>query len=188
MLALVAPSYEREVGELKSKLFIDVFGNVLEIGPGTGVNDCFLAQADCVVGLEPNRYLLDRLPDQYERICGDAGALPFADESFHTVVCTLVLCSVPDLNLALSESKRVLKPGGQLVFLEHVLAPPGSATRFAQKAVKHPWRWCADGCHVDRDTGQALKQAGFQRVELQNIRLPFPVVGPHVVGVAYKSG
>jgi ubiquinone/menaquinone biosynthesis C-methylase UbiE len=118
---------------------------------------------------------------------GTAEALPAADASADAVVSTLVLCTVRDVPRALAEVRRVLRPGGRFVFVEHVLAPPRTRTRAVQRLVRPVWPLLADGCHPDRDIERAIRDAGFARVEVTRFRAPVPVIGPHVAGVAEEA-
>jgi ubiquinone/menaquinone biosynthesis C-methylase UbiE len=114
-----------------------------------------------------------------------AESLPFEDASFDTVVATLMLCSVRDQSRALAEVHRVLKPGGELRFFEHVRAR-GRVWSAFQQAIKPLWRIIADGCEPDRDTVAAIRRAGFELAMLENYGFgPYPV-RPHVMGVARR--
>src|SRR6185295_4957831 len=95
---------------------------------------------------------------------GTAERLPFPDQSADAVVASLVLCTVRDPAAALREVRRMLRPGGRFVFIEHVGGEPGSRTHRAQRLVKPLWRVLGDGCHPDRDTEAAIREAGFARV------------------------
>ena len=91
-----------------------------------------------------------------------------------------------DVPAALAEVKRVLKPGGRFAFVEHVAAPPHTRTRRVQNAVRPVWQVLGDGCQPNRDTAAAIRAAGFAHVEIKDMRLPFPVVGPHIAGFAVR--
>ena len=195
MLATGCARYDRAVEPLKRELLAPLRGRVLEIGPGAGANLPYYAAGVTWIGVEPNPYAHDRLRREAERRglraelrAGVAERLPVEDASVDAVVSTLVLCTVGDVPGALAEVRRVLRPGGRFVFIEHVAAPPGTRTRRVQRLVKPAWRVLADGCHPDRDTAAAIERAGFARVELRRLRVPVPVVGPHVAGVAFAAG
>jgi ubiquinone/menaquinone biosynthesis C-methylase UbiE len=115
-----------------------------------------------------------------------AEALPFADASFDVVVCTLVLCSVPDLSRALAEARRVLVPGGALVYIEHVADVERPDRLEWQKRLEPAWKWFAGGCHLARDTGGAIRAAGFriEREERESARKMMPLARRMIRGVA----
>lgn len=191
MLATGCARYDRSVEPLKRELLAPLRGRVLEIGPGAGANLPYYASGITWIGVEPNPYAHDALRREAERRglraelhAGVAERLPVGDASVDAVVSTLVLCTVPDVPGALAEVRRVLRPGGRFVFIEHVAAEPGTRTRRLQRLVKPAWRVLADGCHPDRDTAAAIERAGFTSVTLRRLRMPVPVVGPHVAGVA----
>jgi SAM-dependent methyltransferase len=191
MLSGTNRRYEVMVAEEKRALLSPLAGTVLEIGPGGGNNLPFLQPGVRWIGVEPNRFFHDRLRARGERLRIDvdvraatAEALPAADHSVDAVVSSLVLCSVRDPAETLREVRRVLRPGGRFVFVEHVAAAHGTALRFAQRAVRPVWRALSDGCHPDRDTGQLIEAAGFADVDLRRFRLPVPIMGPHIAGVA----
>jgi ubiquinone/menaquinone biosynthesis C-methylase UbiE len=186
--------YNRRVDERKRSLFSGLSGCVLEIGPGTGANLEYYPEEVLLTGLEPNPWMQKHLKekaDQFNRpiemLTGSAEDIPLEGESMNAVVSTLVLCSVTDLPQTLSEIKRVLKPGGSFLFIEHVAAREGTRLRTMQRWVKPLWRWMADGCHPDRETWKAIESAGFKDVELEHFRLSLPVVGPHIMGRAVKN-
>jgi ubiquinone/menaquinone biosynthesis C-methylase UbiE len=184
--------YESMVAGEKAVLLASVSGTVLEIGPGGGVNLGFLRREVRWIGVEPNPFFHDRLRDRAaclgldaEVKLGTAEALPVPDHSVDAVLGSLVLCSVRDPAAALREVRRVLRPGGRFVFLEHVAADTGSALRVAQRALCPIWSAFSDGCHPDRDTAARIAEAGFSRVDLRRFRLPIPIMGPHIAGAAW---
>lgn len=186
--------YERLVEARKEALLVDLRGTVVEIGPGTGPNLRYMPADARVVGLEPNRHMHPYLRSEARRLersidirHGRAESMALSDACADTVVSTLVLCSVESEDPALSEILRILKPGGRLVFLEHVAAPRGSWLRRVQRWVRPVWKTLGDGCRPDRDIGERIRAAGFQRVEMESFRLPLPVVSPHVAGTAWKA-
>jgi SAM-dependent methyltransferase len=167
-------------------------GTVLEIGAGTGLNlPHYPDGLDELVLTEPAALMsaridLSRAPDgvpaRLER--APAEQLPFADASFDTVVSTLVLCTVRDPQRALAEVARVLKPGGQLLFLEHVRAEAGWRRALQRRSVR-PWAAFADGCQCDRPTLQTIEaQMRIMSVESGSWRAMPAIVKPLVWGRA----
>ena len=193
-LARFNTRYENFVSPYKEQLLADVSGTVLEIGPGTGVNLRYLASGKVRwIGVEPNRFMepylqreADRLRMPVELRTGTADALPFADSSVDTVISTLVLCCVKSQQQALREVLRVLKPGGRLVFIEHVAASEGSQLRRRQDWVAPIWKRLGDGCHPNRETLAALEGVGFGSVRYERITAPLPIVSPQIAGTARK--
>lgn len=186
--------YNEKVDDRKRELFSGLSGQVLEIGPGTGANLKYYPEAISLTGLEPSPYMQDYLKDkarqtgrQIEIITGTAEDIPLTDENFDAVVSTLVLCSVDSLEKSLSEIKRVLRPSGRFLFMEHVAAPEGSILRSMQRWVKPLWKRMADGCHPDRETWKSIEHAGFDQVEIEHFRLSLPIVGPQIMGSAIKK-
>lgn len=194
MLARGNPGYEAQVRVHKSALFSSLGGNVVEIGPGGGMNLGFFQPDVRWIGIEPNPFFHPHLYDVANRLgrkidvrAGSAERLPIADGYADAVVSSLVLCSVRDLDRSLKEIRRVLRPGGRFVFVEHVAAPSGTRLRLAQRILWPLWSAVGDGCHPGRDTADALQGAGFARLELQRFHVPIPVIGPHIAGTAWKS-
>lgn len=162
-----------------------VRGRVLEIGAGEGENFGALHHDIDWIGLEPDaerrRELATRAREwghRSEPLDAVAEAIPLPDASVDAVVGTYVLCSVRDQGAALAEVRRVLKPGGRVVFVDHVVAPPHTLKRAVQRVVT-PFsaRFC-HGCHWDRDTGAALAAAGFAGDEVRMVRVPSFPFGP----------
>lgn len=120
-----------------------------------------------------------------------AGKLPLEDAAVDVVLSTLVLCSVPDVDAALSEVRRVLRPGGRFLFWEHVLAPEGRWRRLFQHVMTPAQRFFASDCRANRDLAASIRGAGFDSVELERFEPP-PEAGvpswirPHVRGTAVR--
>jgi SAM-dependent methyltransferase len=127
----------------------------------------------------------DFQPPGAELVEASADELPFEDSSFDTAVFTLVLCTVPDPQRALAEAARVLKPGGKLLFVEHVRAEEPGLARW-QDRLETPWRFLADGCHCNRDTIASIEASPFalERVERDELPKAPPLVRPLVRGTA----
>jgi SAM-dependent methyltransferase len=168
-------------------------GRVLEIGAGTGFNaPHYPGAVDELVVTEPARGLLRRaerraaeLGRPAEFVATGAERLPFEDDSFDTVVSTLVLCTVPEADRALGEIRRVLKPGGQFLFMEHVRSDDERLSRW-QDRLERPWRVVAMGCHPNRATLERIEAAGFEVEELRHGELPKvpPIARPLITGRA----
>ena len=118
-----------------------------------------------------------------------AEALPFDGASFDTVVCTFVLCTVPDPRRALAEVARVLRPGGRLLFLEHVRARDGTALGRFQDLVAPPHRRLGAGCHPNRRTGQLIEGSSLSVERLEHGRQPraLATVRPTIIGSARRE-
>ena len=183
------------MGRLRAGLLAKARGRTLEIGAGTGANvphypqqveELLLAEP-----FEPMRRRLERRLRQDEvsasTLDASAEAIPLEGESLDTVVSTLVLCTVDFPDLALAEIARVLRPGGSLLFIEHVRS---SAPRLArwQDRLETPWRHFAAGCRCNRDTIASIEAAGFATEhEDMQWKGPPPLVAPLVVGRAVKE-
>jgi ubiquinone/menaquinone biosynthesis C-methylase UbiE len=161
--AFLALGEHRGMAARRSALLADARGTVLEIGAGTGKNLAAYPAVDRLLLTEPAptmRGLLTRrvTRDQADAVVvdADAAALPVASGSVDTVVSTMVLCTVPEMDAALAEVARVLRPGGRFVFVEHVAAPEGSALRRWQERLVEPWSAFAMGCRCDRDIVGAI--------------------------------
>jgi ubiquinone/menaquinone biosynthesis C-methylase UbiE len=181
--------------EHRRKLLEGLSGRVIEVGAGNGLNfPLYPATVEKVLAAEPEPLLREaaveaarRAPAEIEVIDGVASALPAEDASQDAAVASLVLCSVRDQAEALAEMRRVLKPGGELRFYEHVIAHKPVPARLQRIADATFWPRVAGGCHMARDTLSAIERAGFtiERSE----RFPFtpgaPVPSiPHILGVA----
>lgn len=165
----VAP-LEAEIAPRRQALLTQAVGRILEIGPGTGANLAYLSPDADWIGVEPNPHMTAQLLRRHPGrtvLTGSAEALPFEEGTFDTVVATLVFCSVADLARSLSEVRRVLRPGGKLLFLEHLRAPPRTIARTLQSAVYWPWRCLGDGCRTNRETVAAIADR-FSKVEAEH--------------------
>ena len=185
------------LAEMRARVLEPASGRVLEIGAGTGLNLArYPKGGQEVVLTEPEPAMARRLakklgPDPPAARIVDARAesLPFEDESFDTAVSTLVLCSVSDQAKALAEVRRVLKPGGRLLFMEHVRAESPRLARW-QDRLNPVWKVVANGCNCNRDTLAAIQAAGFaiEEVERGELRVPKapPLTRPYVLGRATR--
>jgi ubiquinone/menaquinone biosynthesis C-methylase UbiE len=170
-------------------------GRTLEIGSGTGINlDNYGAEVTELVLSEPDRHmvaLLRRKVDGSSRparvVDAPADKLPFDDESFDTVTLVYVLCTVPDPGAALREIARVLRPGGRLLFIEHVRSPEPGLARW-QDRLHTPWRVFANGCHCNRDTVAAIAGSPLELGQVERGEIPEvpPLVRPMVAGTARR--
>jgi len=192
-----AASEEAGLREMRAALLAQARGRVLELGSGTGLNmELYPHEGiDTLVLTEPDPHMFKQLRKRAKEGCpgaelleAGAEALPVEDDSFDTVVVTLVLCTVPDQPAALKEIARVLAPGGQLLFLEHVRSHNADLARW-QDRLEKPWRFLGDGCHCNRDTVAGLGAAGFEVREVEHAELPKapPIVRPLVRGSASLS-
>jgi ubiquinone/menaquinone biosynthesis C-methylase UbiE len=178
--------------EMRRELLSQAQGRTIDLGAGTGVNlDLFPAAVSELVMAEPDPHMLKQLRAKVterggvEVVQASAQGLPFADDSFDTAVFALVLCTVPDPDAALLEAARVLKPGGRLLFVEHVRSRDQDLARW-QDRLEKPWRFLADGCHCNRDTVATIEASAFELEQVDLGRLPKapPIVRPLVQGSA----
>ena len=188
---LVARPAERWEGKYREELCAAAEGVVLEIGAGTGMNFAHYAAAGRVVATEPEPHMRRRAarraaaaPVPIELVAAGAERLPFADGTFDTVVCSLVLCTVADQSAGIDECRRVLKPDGSLRFFEHVRSMNAREARW-QDRLERPWGFFSGGCHPNRDTLRALVYHGFT-VRFRSFVPPVPGgwFVPHVIGEA----
>lgn len=171
-------------------------GRIVEIGAGTGANLRYLPDGAELIAVEPNLRMHDRL----RRRCDAAGVpltvlatgaedLPLPDDHVDEIVCSLTLCTVRDIDAALGEIRRVLRPGGRFRFVEHVAAPPRSLRGRGQRLIRRPWGYLFEGCDPARHTTDAIERAGFARCDFQHERFRrslFWPVNTAIWGIAVK--
>lgn len=194
----MAKTEEACLKDWRHGLLRQVSGEVLEIGAGTGVNIKFYPDnVTRLVLSEPDKHMRKYLKEQVgnyrlnnARVTGGAAEqIESDDESFDYVVATLVCCSVTNLKASLREIRRVLKPGGSLVFLEHVAAADGTSRRRWQNRLNTIWKIFMGNCHLNRETEQAIVTEGFEiiQIERESMRKAPPIVRPTIRGIAKKA-
>jgi ubiquinone/menaquinone biosynthesis C-methylase UbiE len=192
-------SEENGLGDMRRALLAEASGRVVEIGSGTGVNldlyddgieDLTLIEPDPHMGAQLRERLAERSADgaaspPARLVAAPAEAIPFADDTFDTAVATLVLCTVPYPVASIDELARVLKPGGRLLFIEHVRSDDPGSARWQDRFEK-PWRFVADGCYCNRDTEATLSASAFQIEQVEQGVFPksLPIVRPLIHGTA----
>jgi ubiquinone/menaquinone biosynthesis C-methylase UbiE len=175
---------QRNLTVYRSRIIPTAEGRVLEIGIGSGLNLPFYSRNVAhVMGLEPSARLLAMARQVEEVGCGSleliegsAEAIPLMDASIDTVVTTWTLCSIPDAPRALRDMRRVLRPGGRLLFVEHGRAPDPNVVWW-QDRLTPVWKRMGGGCHLNRAIGTLIEDAGFQldRLETGYMRGPKPM-------------
>jgi ubiquinone/menaquinone biosynthesis C-methylase UbiE len=183
----------RGLRQLRGEVVGRARGRVLELGSGTGLNIRHYSDVERLVLTEPEPGMVKRLERRLkdssvagEVVMAPAENLPFDDGSFDAVVATMVFCTVSDPHAALRETRRVLAPGGRLLFIEHVRADPGSRLERWQDRLYRPWRAFAYGCRCNQDTLDLISAAGLRTTEVSTARwrgMP-PLVHPVVYGNA----
>ena len=194
---MAAEAEPKGASEHRDELLAGLSGRVIEVGAGTGLNFNHYPQAVSeVIAVEPEPYLRQQAAKAAERatlavrvVNGTAEALPARDGEFDAGVASLVLCSVTEQRTALGELFRVLRPGGELRFYEHMRSPrPGFAR--TQRALDLVWPFFGGGCHTSRQTTNAIEAAGFAIEHVRNFTfrpcLIAAPVSPHVIGAARR--
>jgi ubiquinone/menaquinone biosynthesis C-methylase UbiE len=180
------------VGDARAEIVPQAQGDVLELGIGSGFNLPLYDQRRVrrLTAVDPSepmlayaRRKLAIAPFPVDLIASAAEDITLPDRSIDTVVVTFTLCSIPDAQAALTAARRVLRPGGRLLFLEHGLAPDEGVRRW-QRRVTPLWRRLAGGCHLDRDVPALLGRAGFSIQDLVSRYLPDT---PRLVGFTYRG-
>jgi SAM-dependent methyltransferase len=185
-----------ETVEFRKRTLAGLSGKVIEVGAGDGRNfQYYPPEVTELLAVEPEPYLREhareaaaKAPLPVTVVAGVADRLPAEDASFDAGVTCLVLCTVPEQTAALAEVRRVIRPGGELRFFEHVVSKDPKRARF-ENFFDHIWPHIAGGCHPNRDTGAAIEAAGF---EVQNIDrfgfspgFPVPQIA-HILGTARR--
>jgi len=205
---------ENGLGAMRAELLVGARGRVIEVGAGTGVNvDLYGSGIEDLTLVEPDPHMAAQLRKRLEAGEGAHGgataevsadgrpqppkhlveapaeSLPFADDTFDTAVATLVLCTIPDPAAAIAELARVLRPGGRLLFIEHVRSDDPDRARW-QDRLEKPWRFMADGCYCNRDTESTLRASAFAVETVDHGKLPkaMPIVRPLIRGTAVLNG
>jgi ubiquinone/menaquinone biosynthesis C-methylase UbiE len=178
---LFSQLYDTFMGPLEKKRFKNIRinllkkadGKVLELGSGTGVNFPLYQSAESVTAIEPSKYMINQSLQKKEKsivpieiVHASAENLPFRDHSFDTVVGTLVFCTIPNVEKAIQEMKRVCKPEGRILLFEHVRMGNPMLSRL-QDWLTPVWKKICDGCCLNRNTIQILKQNGLEILHME---------------------
>ncbi len=164
---------QQRLADYRQRTISAAYGTVLEIGLGSALNLPFYGrEVERIYGIDPSYELLAiakrraaAVPCPVLLVCAAAEQLPFKAESVDTLVMTWTLCTIPDARKALSEMRRVLKPGGRLLFVEHGLSPDPRIERW-QNLLTPYWRRIGGGCHLNRKMDDLIRAAGFDIGEL----------------------
>jgi SAM-dependent methyltransferase len=169
----------KPIAKQRAKLIPRAYGVVVDMGFGSGTNLPFLdaSKVEKVIAVEPSASMLawqraERRTDiVVEEVVAGAEATGLPDACADTILFTYALCTIPDYADALAEAKRLLKPGGQILFCEHGLAPDADVARL-QRRIEPVWKAIAGGCHLTRNTQTMLEASGFVCAEVNDMYLP----------------
>lgn len=171
---VAAGPINRTLAVTKRQLFADLPGHIVEIGPGIGSNFEYYPAGTTVHAFETNPDMHPKLQAaaeehelHLEAVALDLRNAALPADSYDAVVSTLVLCSVDDPTGLVGDVRRILRPGGRFLFLEHVAPQPGTAARTIAKVVQRPWAWLGDSCNVMAQTHEVVGQAGFAKLDAQ---------------------
>jgi ubiquinone/menaquinone biosynthesis C-methylase UbiE len=187
---------EEGLRDMRREVLAGATGRTIDLGAGTGANiGLFPDTVTELVFAEPDPHMAKKLRPklaesglQAEVVEAPAESLPFEDSSFDTAVFTLVLCTVPDPEAALAEAARILRPGGKMLFIEHVRSEQPGLARW-QDRLEKPWRFLGDGCHCNRDTVATIKASPLTLDDFERSDMPKapPIVKPLVHGTATRT-
>lgn len=176
--------------EQREKVVPQAEGRILEIGMGSGINIPYYNpdKVEKLWGLEPSegmrqkaRPRVEAAPFELEWLGLPGEEIPLDDNSADTIVLTYTLCTIPDTLAAVKQMRRVLKPGGKLLFSEHGKAPDEAVQRW-QDRINPAWKKMAGGCNINRDIPQLLEQGGFNIRQMETLYLPST---PKIAGFTY---
>lgn len=182
---------DEETTKTRRELLCDVSGDVFELGFGTGLNlphypDSIkkLTTADPNPGMKKAAgHRIRNSPIQVDCRIASGEDLPFEDESFDTVVCTWTLCSIRDVERALGQCHRILRPNGKFIFVEHGLSDSPSIQKW-QNRLNPVWKVIGDGCNLNRNIGQLLQDSRFQAPTIENYYMKG---APRFLGYFYRG-
>jgi ubiquinone/menaquinone biosynthesis C-methylase UbiE len=165
---------QANMAELRTNYVPRATGNVLEIGLGSGHNlEHYTESVIKVTAIDPAEEVTDLAQERIatavppvQLLNTSAEKIPFESDTFDTVVSTWTLCSIPDVTSVLAEIRRVIKPGGQFIFIEHGASPEEKIVRWQQR-IEPAWKFCGGGCHLTRNAPQLIEAAGFRLPELE---------------------
>ncbi len=182
----------RPMQVLRDKVIPEAQGRVVEIGCGTGMNFSRYGAIEALYAVEPDPHMLKRARRRARGLrfpvqLDEAGAelLPYPDSFFDTAVVTFVLCTIPEPDAALREVRRVLKPGGRLLYVEHTRSRFSMASAL-QDRVTPAWKRIGGGCHLNRDSVSLIRSSGFTRLEVLPCGRESWTLLPIYRGTAYK--
>jgi ubiquinone/menaquinone biosynthesis C-methylase UbiE len=169
----MAPLEKKAFYRIRTSLIEKAYGNVLEVGSGTGINFPFYKKVSKVTAIEPDKLMREKSMERVHKatvpievLDAKGEDLPFEDNSFDSIVCTLVFCTIPSPEKALQEIRRVCKPDGKVLFFEHVRVQHPILAKL-QDGLTPFWKPLCGGCHLNRDTLHLIKKMGFGVKALQ---------------------